>query len=67
MVGTVKWFNADKGFGFVACDDGGKDVFLHVSVLQKSRVAQLAEGQRVAMGVVDTPKGREAVSISLNG
>jgi CspA family cold shock protein len=67
MVGTVKWFNADKGFGFVACDDGGKDVFLHVSVLQKSGVAQLAEGQRVAMGVVDTPKGREAVSISLNG
>jgi CspA family cold shock protein len=67
MVGTVKWFNTDKGFGFVACDDGGKDVFLHVSVLQKSGVAQLAEGQRVAMGVVDTPKGREAVSISLPG
>ena len=65
MVGTVKWFNADKGFGFVACDDGGKDVFLHVSILQKSGVAQLAEGQRVSMGVVDTPKGREAVSLSL--
>ena len=62
----MKWFNADKGFGFVACDDGGKDVFLHV-VLQKSGVAQLAEGQRVSMGVVDTPKGREAVSISLAG
>ena len=67
MVGTVKWFNADKGFGFVACDDGGKDVFLHVSVLQRSGVTQLAEGQRVSMGVVDTPKGREAVSISVGG
>lgn len=67
MVGTVKWFNADKGFGFVACDDGGKDVFLHVSVLQRSGVAQLTEGQRVSMGVVDTPKGREAVSILLGG
>jgi CspA family cold shock protein len=67
MSGTVKWFNPDKGFGFVACDDGGKDVFLHVSVLQKSGVPQLAEGQRVSMGVVDTPKGREAVSISLAG
>ena len=63
----MKWFNADKGFGFVACDDGGKDVFLHVSVLQRSGVTQLAEGQRVSMGVVDTPKGREAVSISLGG
>jgi cold shock protein len=67
MVGTVKWFNAEKGFGFVASDDGGKDVFLHVSVLQRSGVGQLAEGQRVSMGVVDTPKGREAVSISLAG
>jgi CspA family cold shock protein len=67
MVGTVKWFNADKGFGFVACDDGGKDIFLHVSVLQRSGVAELAEGQRVSMGVVDTPKGRGAVSISLAG
>jgi cold shock protein len=67
MVGTVKWFNAEKGFGFVACDDGGKDVFLHVSVLQRSGVTQLAEGQRVSMGVVDTPKGREAVSISVGG
>lgn len=67
MVGTVKWFNADKGFGFVACDDGGKDVFLHVSVLQRSGVNALAEGQRVSMGVVDTPKGREAVSVSLTG
>ena len=67
MVGTVKWFNAEKGFGFVACDDGGKDVFLHVSVLGRSGLTNLAEGQRVSMGVVDTPKGREAVSVALAG
>ncbi|MBK8175934.1 MAG: cold shock domain-containing protein [Rhodospirillales bacterium] len=64
MVGTVKWFNAEKGFGFVACDDGGKDVFLHISVLERSNIPHLAEGQRVAMGVVDTPKGREAVTVA---
>ena len=67
MVGTVKWFNTEKGFGFVACDDGGKDVFLHISVLERSGLGNLAEGQRVAMGVVDTPKGREAVTIATAG
>lgn len=67
MIGTVKWFNSEKGFGFVACDDGGKDVFLHISVLERSGLANLAEGQRVSMGVVDTPKGREAVTIAPAG
>jgi cold shock protein len=67
MIGTVKWFNTEKGFGFVACDDGGKDVFLHISVLERSGLANLAEGQRVSMGVVDTPKGREAVRIASAG
>jgi CspA family cold shock protein len=63
--GTVKWFNGDKGFGFVAGEDGGKDVFVHISVLERARLMHLAEGQRVAMRVVETPKGREAISISL--
>ncbi|MGE0254989.1 MAG: cold-shock protein [Alphaproteobacteria bacterium] len=62
--GTVKWFNTEKGFGFVAVGDGGKDVFVHISVLERSGLANLAEGQRVAMKVVETPKGREAVSIA---
>jgi len=66
MEGTVKWFNGDKGFGFVASDDGGKDVFVHVSVLGEAGLVHLAEGQQVLMRVVDTPKGREAVSISLS-
>ncbi|MBM3490357.1 MAG: cold shock domain-containing protein [Alphaproteobacteria bacterium] len=65
--GAVKWFNSEKGFGFIGADDGGKDVFVHISVLERSGVTSLAEGQRVAMRVVETPKGREAVSISLAG
>ncbi|HUZ66889.1 MAG TPA: cold shock domain-containing protein [Beijerinckiaceae bacterium] len=63
--GKVKWFDDTKGFGFVASDDGGKDVFVHISVLRPSGIAHLAEGQAVSMRVVDTPKGREAVSIAL--
>jgi CspA family cold shock protein len=66
MTGTVKWFNPDKGFGFIAVGDGGKDVFVHVSVLARAQLAHLAEGQRVSMRVVDTPKGREAVSLQLD-
>jgi CspA family cold shock protein len=67
VAGTVKWFNGDKGFGFVTGDDGGKDVFVHVSVLERSRLPPLNEGQRVTMRVVETPKGREAISVSLAG
>lgn len=63
--GKVKWFDDTKGFGFVASNDGGKDVFVHISVLRPSGIAHLAEGQLVSMRVVDTPKGREAVSIVL--
>ncbi|MEI8393801.1 MAG: cold shock domain-containing protein [Rhodospirillaceae bacterium] len=66
MGGTVKWFNSEKGFGFVASEDGGKDVFVHISVLSTAGIESLPEGQRVSMRVVDTPKGREAVSISLS-
>jgi CspA family cold shock protein len=67
LLGTVKWFNGEKGFGFVTVPDGGKDVFLHISVLERAQLTQLAEGQRVSMRVVDTPKGREAISIALDG
>jgi len=62
--GTVKWFNGEKGFGFVVTEDGGKDVFVHISVLEKAGLRALAEGQRIAMKVVQTPKGREAISVS---
>lgn len=65
MSGKVKWFDEVKGFGFVASDDGGKDVFVHISVLGPSGATRLAEGQPVHMRVVDTPKGREAISITV--
>jgi cold shock protein len=63
--GTVKWFNADKGFGFVGCEDGGKDVFLHISVVERAGLRGVDEGQRLAMKVVNTQKGREAISFAL--
>jgi cold shock protein len=63
--GVVKWYNPDKGFGFVNCSDGGKDVFLHASVLERARLSKLDEGQKLEMQVVTTPKGREAISVGL--
>ena len=61
----MKWFDDAKGFGFVASEDGGKDVFVHISILGPAGISHLAEGQQVTMRVVDTPKGREAISLSL--
>ena len=63
MNGTVKWYNATKGFGFVALPDGGKDVFVHASALQRAGMTSLAEGQSVVVGVVQGAKGPEAASI----
>ncbi len=63
--GTVKWYNATKGFGFVAPAEGGKDVFVHASALQRAGLTQLAEGQSVVMDVVQGAKGPEAASIRL--
>ena len=65
VTGKVKWFDESKGFGFVASEDGGKDVFVHISILGPAGVSRLAEGQQVNMRVVDTPKGREAISLSV--
>jgi len=63
--GTVKWFNHEKGFGFVACEDGGKDVFVHISVVERAGLRGLDEGQRLAMKVARTQKGREATAVAL--
>ncbi len=65
VTGRVKWFDDAKGFGFVASEDGGKDVFVHISILGPAGITSLAEGQQVNMRVVDTPKGREAISLSI--
>jgi cold shock protein len=66
MQGTVKWYNATKGFGFVAPAEGGKDVFVHASALQRAGVMQLAEGQTIWMDVVQGAKGPEAASIRIS-
>jgi CspA family cold shock protein len=63
MVGTVKWFSVEKGMGFVEVDGGGKDVFVHISTVERAQLGNLAEGQRVWMRVVEKEKGRQAVAI----
>ena len=63
--GTVRWYNAAKGFGFIVRDGGGKDVFVHASALQRAGIASHSEGQRVVVGIVEGRKGPEADSIQL--
>src|SRR5262245_13322926 len=67
MEGIVKWFNPDKGFGFVVADDGERDVFIHISVVERAGMRVLTDGQRVSMQVAKTQKGREAISVALLG
>jgi CspA family cold shock protein len=64
-LGSVKWYNAEKGFGFVAADRGGKDVFVHATTLDRSGLSELPEGQRVRMQISQGQKGPEARSIEL--
>jgi CspA family cold shock protein len=57
--GTVKWFNATKGFGFIQPDDGGKDVFVHVSAVEKAGMRGLNEGQKIQYDIVAS-RGKES-------
>lgn len=63
--GTVKWYNATKGFGFITPDEGGEEVFLHRTVLEQSGLTGVAEGMRVRIGIVDGKKGPQASRIEL--
>ncbi|GAA4997970.1 MAG: cold-shock protein [Streptomycetaceae bacterium] len=58
--GTVKWFNADKGYGFISQDDGGADVFVHFSAIQTNGYRSLEENQRVEFEVTQGQKGPQA-------
>lgn len=64
--GTVKWFNATKGFGFIAPESGGKDVFVHISALEQAGMTTLSDNQKVTFDIEPGRDGREsAVNIAL--
>ncbi len=65
--GIVKWFSSLKGYGFVSPNDGGKDVFVHITILRNAGADSLMPGQSVRMKVVTTRKGPEAVTVQMTG
>lgn len=64
--GTVKFFNNEKGFGFIRPDDGSRDVFVHVSAVTSSGIGTLAEGQRVAFDVEPDKRGKGPKAVNLS-
>ena len=64
--GTVKWFNTTKGYGFIAPEDGGKDIFVHISAVERSGLTGLADNQKVTIDLESGRDGRQsAVNIAL--
>jgi CspA family cold shock protein len=64
LYGTVKWFNDAKGFGFIAPESGGEDIFVHFSAINATGFRSLKEGQRVSFEVVQGPKGSQAAGVA---
>jgi CspA family cold shock protein len=62
--GVVKWFSAEKGYGFITPDDGGKDLFVHFSAIEGSGFRSLDEGMRVSYEATEGPKGPQATSVA---
>ena len=62
-IGTVKFFNTSKGFGFIAPEGGGKDVFVHATAVEAAGLRSLTEGQKVSFEVVQGPKGAQAANV----
>lgn len=65
MTGTVKFFNNEKGYGFIQPDDGGRDVFVHVSAVTSSGIGTLTEGQRVSFDVEPDKRGKGPKAVNL--
>jgi CspA family cold shock protein len=63
--GTVKFFNADRGYGFIKPDDGGRDIFVHITAVERAGLASLAEGQRVAYEIEPDKKGKGPKAVDL--
>lgn len=63
--GTVKWFSEAKGYGFIHPDEGEKDVFVHISAVERAGIPRLVEGQRVSFQILNEPRGVKAVDLAL--
>ncbi len=65
LTGRVKWFNSQKGFGFIVPDNGGKDLFVHYSAINSAGYKTLKEGQKVEFEIESTDKGEKAVNVTI--